>query len=88
MIWSILAWCGEHVGPVLALGLFLAVGTWVISKAVIRLMLASEQRKESAQRQRLRSLQAAIELGEILKLQRGRTVPRAAGLHKDSRRIS
>lgn len=58
MIWSLLSWLSQH--PLVALLLFVSVGTWIITQVVVRRMLAGEQAKEDAQRKRLdRVMQAS-----------------------------
>lgn len=82
MIWSVLSWLSQHPAQVVGLLIFLLAGTWIISAAVYAIWLASEQRKQDEQRKRLRSLQAAIELTELLDIEAGRKPPAAAGLNR------
>ena len=58
---------------------FVGVCTWLISRVVSRLWLRSETKKAEAQARRLKGLQAAIELVQILERERGRTPPAAPG---------
>ena len=53
MIWTLLSWLSQHPAQVMGLLLFLSAATWIISAAVWGLMLASEVRKQDAQRKTL-----------------------------------
>ena len=51
-----MTWLSAHLGTVLALGLFLAAGTYIISAAVYAIWMRHEGRQQDAQRKRLEAL--------------------------------
>lgn len=83
--WSVLAWGLDHWGLVLSGGVLVIAFTYIISAAVYGLWLASETRKADEQRRKLKRLQAACGLVNVLDQEYGRP-PRAPGF--DPRKIS
>ena len=72
---SMIGWLASHLGLVMALGLFLAAGTYIISAAVYAIWMRHEGRQQDEQRKRL---DAAIALTQILDREAGRP-PTAPG---------